>query len=118
MPINVNQAIDLQTGTKIYIQRSVGGSYVDGIYVEGPRKLIKAIASQQAPTPSQISLLEGLERTKDIKAFYVNKAIIASDHYDNNEADNIVWNGKVYRAMKLGDWNDYGYNLVLGARIE
>lgn len=117
MPINVKQAIDLSTGDKIIIQRKSGGAYVDGIYQEGAITSIKAIASQQVATPEQIELMSGLERIKDIKAFYVNKPIIASDHYDNEEADLIVWNSKTYKTMKSKDWESYGYNLVLGARI-
>lgn len=116
MPINVKQAIDMSTGERIIIQRKTGGRFDDGLYLEGRIKNIKAIASQQVATPEQIQLMTGLERVKDIKAFYVNKPIIASDHYDNEEADKIVWKGKTYKTMKSKDWESYGYNLVLGAR--
>lgn len=117
MPINVNSAIDMNTGEKIIIKRKTGGKYVDGLYVQGRIKAIKAIASQQVATPEEIQLVSGLERAKDVKIFYVNKPIIASDHFDNEEADIIIWKTKEYKTVKSKDWDSYGYNVVIGARI-
>lgn len=117
MPISVKQAIDMQTGEKVIIKRKTNGQYVDGIWQEGRVRNIKAIASVQAPTPEQLQLVSGLERLKDVKAFYVNKPIIASDHFDNEESDQIYWKKKTYKTMKSKDWESYGFNMVLGARI-
>ena len=33
-------------------------------------------------------------------------------------ADNILWKDRVYRAVRLGEWESYGYNIVVGVRIE
>lgn len=118
MPINVKQAIDLQTGEPVKILRKTIGQFVDGIYQEGSSKLIKAIASQQVATPEQINLMSGLERIKDVKVFFINKPIIASDSFDNDEADIIIWHEKKYKTMKSEDWDSYGYNMVIGARVE
>ncbi len=118
MPLNVRNAIDGDTGEKVVISRKQTGDYVDGIWVNGTTISIKAIASVQAPTKQQIELFTGLERDKDIKAFYINKRLQASSEFDGTEADEIIWKGRTYRIMKIGDWDSYGYNLGLGVRIK
>lgn len=119
MPFKVKNAICTNTGEKVIILRSSLGHYDDeGIWIPGTVSQIKALASVQQPTKQQLELFTGLERTKDMKTFYVNKRIISSNEFDSTESDNILWNGKTYRAMELGDWNSFGYSLVLGVRIK
>lgn len=118
MPFKVDNAICSNTGEKIVIQRSSLGDYdEEGIWVKGDDVEIKALASVQQPTKQQIELFTGLERDKDMKTFYCNKRIVVSSEFDKTESDKILWKGKVYRTMQLGDWNSYGYSLVLGVRI-
>lgn len=118
MPINVSQAIDSQTGERIRVHRQMVGRYVDGLYVEGKTKVIKAMASQQVVTPEMMVGLEGTERTRDIKVFFVNKRVYSSNEITKEPADIIEWQGKYYRVMKVGDWSSYGYNYALGALID
>lgn len=118
MPIQLNRAIDTDTGERIIIYRRSGGDYVKGIWVEGTTKELKALASVQQPTKEEIELMTGLERDKDMKMFYANKTIVASSEFDDTEADIIKWKGRLYKAMKLGDWDSYGYNIAMGVRIE
>lgn len=118
MPINVSEAIDSQTGEPIKILRKSHGNYVKGLWVPGSIKQIKALASVQIVKPEEISLFTGLERVKDIKTFIVNKPVRATDQYENEEADLILWKTKIYKTMKSKDWESYGYNIVLGAREE
>lgn len=118
MPLNVRSAIGMDTGERVTISRKEAGDYVDGIWIEGTVVQIKAVASVQQPTKQQIELFTGLERNKDIKTFYINKDVRLSDEFDGVEADEILWKGRKYRATKLGEWNSYGYNVVMGVRIE
>ncbi len=118
MPISVKQAINSETGEKIQIRRMTGGDFVDGIWNPGQLTIIKAFASVQQPDPEEIQLITGLERDKDVKIFYTNKAVQASSDFDDTEADKLVWKGKVYKAMKPADWSSYGYDAVIGVRIE
>lgn len=118
MPINVGNAICSDTGERVLIKRKTKGKFVDGIWEQGLTITIKALASVQQPTKEEIELFTGLERDKDMKSFYVNKNIIASSEFDDTDADEIIYNGMTYRAMKLGNWNAYGYDLVMGVRIK
>lgn len=119
MPLNVNDAIDTDTGEKIIILRkTTDGFYKKGIWQNGREKRIKALASVQQPTKQQIELFTGLERDKDMKTFYVNKYVRASSEFDEHEADQILWKDRVYRAMHVGEWESYGYNIIVGVRIK
>lgn len=118
MPINVSQAICSDTGEKITIRRKSEGFYDKGIWQEGLVTTIRALASVQQPSKQQIELYTGLERDKDMKTFYANKYIRASSEFEDNEADEILWKGRTYRAMQLGEWDSFGYNIVLGVRVE
>lgn len=118
MPFKVKDAICTDTGERIKIRRKSDGYFDDGIWKKGRSVLIKALASVQQPTKQQIELFTGLERDKDMKTFYVNKFVRTSSEFDEAEADEILWDNKVYRAMQLGGWNSYGYNIVIGVRIE
>lgn len=118
MPFKVREAINTDTGERIKIRRKTDGYYDNGIWKEGRPIIIKALASVQQPTKQQIELFTGLERDKDMKTFYVNKYVRTSSEFDDTEADEILWKGRVYRAMKLGEWDSYGYNIAMGVRIE
>ena len=119
MPFKVKEAICSDTGERIQIRRKTNdGYYEDGIWKEGRTILIKALASVQQPSKQQIELFTGLERDKDMKSFYVNKPLRASSEFDDTEADEILWKGRVYRAMQRGEWESYGYNIAIGVRVE
>ena len=118
MPFKVRSAIGTDTGERIKIRRKSAGGYVDGLWVAGTSDDIKALASVQQPTQQQIELFTGLERDKDMKTFYVNTFVRTSSEFDDAEADQIIWKDRVYRAMHLGGWDSFGYNIVVGMRIE
>lgn len=118
MPFKVKDAICTDTGERITIRRKMDGYYDNGIWQKGRHILIKALASIQQPSKQQIELFTGLERDKDMKSFYVNKPVRASSEFDDTEADELIWENRVYKAMKRGEWKSYGYNIVFGVRIE
>jgi hypothetical protein len=118
MPFKVRQAICTDTGERVKVKRKIDGYYDNGIWNEGHFILLKALASVQQPTKQQLELFTGLERDKDMKTFYVNIPIVASSEFDDTQADEILWKDRVYRAMKIGEWESYGYNIVMGVRIK
>ena len=118
MPLNVRDAIDTDTGERVRLKRKTDGFYEKGIWKEGRPQYIKALASVQQPTKQQIELFTGLERDKDMKTFYVNKYVRGSSEFDDTEADIIMWKNREYRAMQVGEWESYGYNIALGVRIK
>lgn len=118
MPINVGQAIDANTGEKIYALRKTKGYYDDeGTWVEGKTTKIKMFASVQVPTKEELALFTGLERVKDTKMFWVKKNVKTVMSFEDEDADILVWDEKQYKAMGLGDWKSYGYQKVLGAKL-
>ena len=115
MAINVSEALDSDTAVIITLSNTSSGGYVDGIYVQGGTALTKAIASVQQPTPKQMDFLEGGERTKDVKTFYLNKEVITSKN--GNTATKMIHRGKTYKTIHVGDWEDYGWFFAMGARV-
>lgn len=118
MPLKVRDAIGADTGERVVIRRRASGDYADGIWVEGTPELLKALASVQQPTKQQLELFTGLERGKDMRSFYVNRYVRTASEFNNEEADIILWNGREYKAMQLGDWDSYGYCIAVGVRIK
>lgn len=119
MALNVSMAIDTDTGERVSILRKAAGEYIKGIWtVTSEDTPIKALASVQQPTKQEIELFTGLERDKDMKTFYINKKLRASSEFGEAQADVISWNSRLYRVMKLGEWQSYGYNIGIGVRIE
>ena len=118
MPINVGIAIDYNTGQRLYIKRKSKGKYVDGVWVVGTEQTIKCLGSQQSPKPQELDYIPELERLDDVKVFYLNKPVQVSNHWDDHESDQIEWEGKRYKIMKLNDWSSYGYDKVIGSRVK
>jgi len=115
MPINVSEAIDSDTATIVTLFNSTGGDYVDGIFVPGSETTTRALASVQQPTPKQLEFLEGGERSKSIKSFYLNKEVFTSS--DDRTATEILHRGNRYKVVHAGDWLDYGWFFAIGAKL-
>lgn len=113
MPIQVTEALDFDTSVIVQLEDSSGGKYIEGIYVPGIPAIRKALASVQQPSPEQLNFLEGGERTKDLKAFYLNKKVVASK--GDKIATVIIHRSKRYKVIFIGDWEDYGYFFAIGA---
>lgn len=116
MPINVVEAIDSDTAVIVTIEDKDGGDYVDGIFIPNPTPTTrKALASVQQPTPEQLNFLEGGERNKDLKSFYLNKPVkTAEDGTDNSSV--VIHRGKRFKIIFVGDWQDFGWLFAIGAK--
>lgn len=114
MPIQVSEAIDLDTGVVVTLENTTGGAYVDGKYVPGGTTITKSLASVQQPTPEQLQFLEGGERNKEMKSFYLLKRVNTGS--DDQTSSVITHRGKRYKVIFVGDWEDYGYFFAIGAR--
>lgn len=114
MAINVSEALDFDTAIRVSLENNSGGGWIDGKYVAGTKVLTKALASPQQPTPKQLEFLEGGERRKDLKAFYLNKEVILS--YDDSNSTVIIQSGKRYKVVFAGDWETFGWFFAIGAR--
>tara|TARA_R110000744_G_scaffold111795_1_gene209985 strand:- start:874 stop:1221 length:348 start_codon:yes stop_codon:yes gene_type:complete len=115
MAIQVSEALDLDTAVLVSLENASGGSYVEGIYVPGATVLDRALASVQQPSPKELEFLEGGERGKDLKSFYLNKEVITSQ--GDKVATVITHRSKRYKVVFVGDWEDYGYFFAIGAKI-
>lgn len=116
MPINVSDAIDLDTGVIATLFDRVG-VWADGLFVPGVETSRKAIISFQQPTPKELQFLKDGERTKDLKAMYINKKVVQTSENGTIEATEVMHRGKRYKVVFAGDWNDFGYMFAIGARI-
>ena len=116
MPINVSEALDSDTSEIITIERKLGGSRVDGIWVPGAPSTFKALASAQPASASDLQSLPEGERDKDIFKFISNKPIFTTQDRTVAEADVIIFKGTRWRVISSGDWSSYGHNTVLAAK--
>ncbi len=120
MPINVNQAIDLETGEKIQILRRIDGYYnTSGTWVEGNETVIKAIASVQTPKPGDLDFDTGSEREVDRKVFYIKQKVsqITND-MDGMSSDLLVWHNQTFKIVKIGEWDAFGFTKAYAYRIK
>ena len=114
MPINVSEALDSDTAV-IATLFDRAGSRVDGVWVDGAETSRKALTSFQQPSPKELQFLKDGERTKDLKAMYINKEVFSSTTSAN--ATEVLHRGKRYKIVFAGDWLDYGYMFAIGAII-
>lgn len=115
MPINVSEALDLETGEIVTFERSEPGSYVDGIWVPGTTSTFKSICSVQQPSPQEVKVLPEGERNKDLRTFISKKPLRATDDDKGVSGDVALYKGKRFRMMKEGDWNAFGHSTMIGA---
>ena len=118
MVINVSGAICHHTSEKIFINRIVNSKWEDGLFIKGKVKRLKALASVQQPTPKQLEVLPEGERDKDIMLFICNKKLRTISDMDEIEADIVLWSGKEFKIISLGDWSTYGATMGYGARVK
>jgi hypothetical protein len=118
MPINVSEALDIDTAEVVTVIRTTSGSYVDGLYVKGTESTFKALASVQQPTPDQVMLLPEGERNDNNKLFICNKRVYGTEDRDANISDMILYKSKRYKVVQPKDWTAYGHSTVVGVQIQ
>jgi hypothetical protein len=117
MPINVSEAIDLDTGEIVTVTRTSSGSYVDGLWVPGSTSTFKTLCSVQQPTPQELKVVPEGETNKDIRKFISKKPLRTTNDKTGEIADIVSYKGKQFRMMWEGDWNAFGHSTMLGAVV-
>ena len=117
MTINVAEALDTDTASRITIVRATLGSYVGGVYVAGVVINVPALASVQQPTGSMLKLVPENERSTDIKLFICNKPIRTTRNKEDLPADKILDGTLLYKVIDAKDWDRYGHSTVLGVLV-
>lgn len=113
--INVSEALDYDTCTRVVVERTLPGAYIDGLYVEGSKTNFKSLASPQQPTPKQLEILPMGERDKNIMLFICNKRVRTTDDKKGTLADVIIWDNQRWRVIRLANWSSFGHVLAYGA---
>ncbi len=116
MPINVSEALDMDTAEIMTVERTSIGSYVDGLYVKGSTSTFKTLASSQQPTPRQIETLPEGERDKNPRLFISKKPLRTLSDRDGTPADIVIYKSVRYKIIMLGDWSSYGHTYAFGVR--
>lgn len=119
MTIRVTEALCSDTSEKAFRERESGGDYVDGLWVEGTTKTIRALASFQQPTANQIKTLKEGERTSDPRLIICNKELRTTNDADGTVADIVIRKktGERYKIIALQDWSAYGQSTAMGVRV-
>ena len=116
MPINVSEALCMDTAEVVTVTRTTGGGYVDGLYVKGGQSTFKTICSVQQPSPKELQNLPEGERDKDIRKFISKKPVFTTNDRDGDIADSIRYKGNNYKIISAGDWDSYGHTTSFGVR--
>ena len=116
MPINVSEAIDLDTAERITVERRSPGARVGGLYVPGATSTFKALASEQQPTPRDLQTLPEGERVKNPKMFICTKKIQTASEDNSTLADVIISKGVRFKVIGLADWLSYGHNVAFAVK--
>lgn len=109
MPINVSDALDLDTGEIVTIERFQAGGYADGIYTEGSTNTFKTLASVQQPNSRELMVLPEGERAKNPVKILSKKPVRTADVVGSTNADVLIYQGNRYRIMAALNWQAYGY---------
>jgi hypothetical protein len=117
MPINVSEALDADTAEVVTVERTAGGTYVNGLYVPGAVSSFKMVASVQQPTMQQLQRLPENQRLLDTRMFYCNKVVFTANDRTNGVADHILYKGNRYTVLAVGDWSVYGHTDVIAALV-
>lgn len=115
MPISVSEALDSDTCSRVVLEDHTGGSYVNGLFVQGPATIRKGLGSVQQPTAQQLTLLEGSEKKTDVRAIYCNKKLYLAK--EDRSSTLVHHNGDTYKLLKMSDWGVNGWFLGLGSKL-
>lgn len=84
----------------ISILRKSVGSWVDGYWVEGVETVVPIEANVQPMRGHELLALPESDRTKDSIKVYCVETLKTLEEGDATTADNIIWDGKRYQAIK------------------
>ena len=116
MPINVSEAIDIDTAEQVLVERTEEGAYVEGLYVKGSVIKFKALVSVQQPTPQQLQTLKEGDRDSNPRLFISRKKLRTLSDREGTIADIVIYQGLRYKLIGLGDWASYGQTHAFGVR--
>jgi hypothetical protein len=116
MPVNVSEALDIDTSEIVTVIRTSGGWYIGGIYQKGIQSTFKTVCSVQQPTPEELQNLPEGERNKDVRKFISKKPIRTTSDRDGVIADLVRYKGFNYKIISAGNWDSYGHTIAFGAR--
>lgn len=88
------------------VTRSLGGSYVNGIYVSDGDETLTVKGSLQPMTPREIKLAEEAgERLTDGKKFYADTDLRVIDRATGlKRSDKVTINGETYKVVSVTIW--------------
>lgn len=90
------------TPVEVVRNSPIKGEYVDGEWVEGPKITFTIEANVQPMSNWDLLQMPESERTKEwIKIYSAEEIRKAVEGPGGHEADHILWDGEVYRVMKL-----------------
>ncbi len=86
------------------VERSRGGTYRKGRYVEGGKETITVMGSLQPLNARELKLVSEGTRLKQLFKFYTDQAILAINTKELAKADIITINGETYKVISTENW--------------
>ena len=112
--INVSDALSLDIARPKTVRRASEGSVQGNRFIPGGTADFKAMMSVQAPSPTQMEMLEDGERIEDARLMISNKRLYPIR--GKTEADMIRHDGAWHKVTAVMDMSEYGVTTALTIR--
>ena len=119
--INIAEIISDPDFMQEYTVRRNVGVWVDGRFVETPTNL--AFHGVIVPANAQdVQMLPEGDRVSGLINFYTTSdnpfQISRADNGALGTSDQPIWRGNNFRILQVFDYQDYGYQLAIGTRMD
>lgn len=119
--INIAEMILDPDFVQSYTVRRNVGTWVGGRFVETPTTLEFQGVVMPANVQDVQMLPEG-DRISGLINFYTTSEnpflISRADNGVSGTSDQLIWRGNNYRILQVYDYQDYGYQLAIGTRMD
>lgn len=90
----------------VTLRRYAAGSYdaATGQWTSGAVTTSSVMAAVQPLGPRELELLPENERTIEAVGIYTRSALLTSNVLTGQQADEIVWDGKIHKVVRVEDW--------------
>jgi len=100
--------MSLFKSVSLVLRKKVGGSYVKGQWVPGVPGDSSFSSSWQPARGKVLELLPEGKRSREVYRCFapIEFEISSADDYGEQEADQVIWEGKEYEVTTAGKWNN------------
>lgn len=116
--INVARVINSSKWHTTFTVYRKTGDWVNSRFVQNDSSIDFDGASVPATTKDIMQVPEG-DRTLEIRIFLTKKELYVTRNGEiKGTSDEVLWNGKRFKIVKVKDWREFGYYRSIGVCLE